>query len=204
MTNSKSDRRLRYLTTTGSTAPSPSPTTRRSARRQTVRATCSHAPAVPATGKDEPAQRRQLRFQTGRSIALNVRPRLPEHRPWSRAAAILTDGSASLAPTAKSCCWMAARASRQVGFTAGGSRRAQARVQLVHLPVGLYTLVGFRDARPVEKRRLAGVAGLCVDLHAWNYRCGCESPPAVTRRAAPVSNQSPGLVPAQRTGPAVA
>ena len=66
-------------------------------------------------------------------------------------------------------------------------------------------MVGLRHARPVEKRRLARVAGLCVDLHAWNYRCGCERLPC--RHPPSGGAFEPKLlelVPAQRTGPAVA
>ncbi len=47
-------------------------------------------------------------------------------------------------------------------------RPAEHGVQLVDLAVGVHARVGFRHARVVEERCLAGVAGLCVDLHVSN------------------------------------
>ena len=44
-------------------------------------------------------------------------------------------------------------------------RGAEAGVELVDLAVGVDARVGLRHARVVEERRLAAVAGLCVDLH---------------------------------------
>ncbi len=51
-------------------------------------------------------------------------------------------------------------------------RGADAGVQLVDLAVGVDAGIGLRHPGLVEQRRLACIAGLCVDLHAWNYRGG--------------------------------
>ncbi len=54
---------------------------------------------------------------------------------------------------------------RHVGVHASRPRGAQAGVHLVHLAVRIDPRVGLGDPRVVEQRRLAGIAGLCVDLH---------------------------------------
>ena len=75
------------------------------------------------------------------------------------------EGSASRAPTANRSFCSDSMSRRHVIVHAGRSRGAQTGVQLVDLAVRIDPRVGLRHARVVEERRLAGVAGLCVDLH---------------------------------------
>ena len=56
------------------------------------------------------------------------------------------------------------------GLTPARQRRAQARVDLVDFSVRIDARVGFGDARVVEERRIAGVAGLRVDLLCRHFR----------------------------------
>ena len=103
----------------------------------------------------------------------------------------------------------------EIGIEAGGARQAEPGVQLVDLAVGVDAGVGLADARAVEQRRLAGVAGARVDFHGRReiIRDAPETPPsrqppariACRRRRPPALPAAAAhLVPAPRPRPAVA
>ena len=75
------------------------------------------------------------------------------------------DGSASRAPSANRSFCSASMSADDVGVHASRARGAQAGVELVDLAVRVDPRIGLGDPRVVEQRRLAGIAGLCVDLH---------------------------------------
>ena len=54
----------------------------------------------------------------------------------------------------------------QIGIDARRADGPEIRVQLVHLAVGIHTVVGLRHTGVVEQRRLSRIAGLGVDPHA--------------------------------------
>ena len=64
-----------------------------------------------------------------------------------------------------------------IGINDERAYNAEAGVQLVDLSVRLDARIGLRNADLPKERRLSRIAGLGVDLHAWNYRCGCPPPP---------------------------
>ena len=140
----------------------------RSARRQTVRARCSAAPAGDARRQDEPPQGRQLGlglvnpgFQARRVLGA-------EHR-LGHAGGNLRRRVGQLRAQSEQVALQAIEPGVQRRVHAGGPRLPQHGVELVDVAVRVHARIGLADARAVKQRRLAGVAGSRVDLHVSDY-----------------------------------
>ena len=123
-------------------------------------------------------------------------------------------GSASCAPSANRSRWMCDELGVEVGVERRRADEAEPGVQLVDLAVRVDARVGLADARAVEERRLAGVAGARVDFHVGRelYEMAVKNQTHDARRSPmPRAARSPALpaaaadlVPPPRPRPAVA
>ena len=138
---------------------------RRSARRQTVRATCSAAPA----GAPPARMKRRSGGSSASSRSISCSSRATSSSP---SAAFVTRGGDLVAgigelgaereQIALNVHELRRRASAS---SADGAGEAEPGVELVDFAVRVDARVVFRDARAVEERCLAGVAGARVDFH---------------------------------------
>ena len=149
----------------------------RSARRQTVRATCRCAAVERAAGQDERGQRRELALHgvDGRSSCFDAR----RVDAGKAARARRREMRADLEEIDLHL--MQDRVDvRRDGVVRATPRK---RAQLVDGPVGLDARVVLRDARSAEERGLAVVAGAGVDLHASASSCRIRSFTTISARS---------------------
>ena len=139
-------------------------TQRRSARRHTVRATCSAAAAgVPpgstnrASGASSPSNASIRRSSSSTSACLGSGSPL-----FARCAA---SGVASEPPSANSSDWIRGEELAQIALRGRGRRDAEGGVELVDRAVGLDAQRVLRDALSAEQIGLPTVAAAGVDLH---------------------------------------
>ena len=142
-----------------------------------------------AAGEDEAPQRRQLGLEP---IDQLLEPRdvvVAERAPSSRGRRACRAGSASWAPSANRSRWMRSTQLRRApDRVARRAREAEPGVQLVDLAVRVDARVVLRDARAVEERRLAGVAGARVDFHGRElYEMPRSMTPATQRARTPLA-----------------
>ena len=137
---------------------------RRSARRQTARATCKRRARGTAARQDEPAQRRQLRLVPIDQL-LEPRHIVVPKRGLRDAGGDLFTGIGELRAERE----QVALETHELGVDFGvGARRAgqtEEGVRLVDLAVRVDPRLALPDARAVEERRVAGVARARVDFH---------------------------------------
>ena len=138
-----------------------------------------------AAGQDEPAQRRQFRLETDRSLLepLDVGRRMTA--AFVTRSAIRAEGSARRAPSANSSRWIV---SSDAEIQIGGCPAARAAPrQALSSSTSPYasTRGSAFETRVLSKSDVSpGIAGLCVDLHTRGIiGAGCQ-PPALPPPAA--------------------
>ena len=164
MTNSRSESRFRYTITIGSTASATkahdAPLRAAADRSAHVQQRTRQRPAR----QDEPAQRLELGLEAIDRLLQALDVGLLHRRLGDTTGDALRRVGQSRADGKKFLLNRLER-SGQIGIEPGRSRGAERRVQFVDLAVHVDPGIRLRHARFVEERRLAGVAGLCVDLH---------------------------------------
>ena len=121
-------------------------------------------PSRGAARQNEPAQRRQLRFEPIDQLFEPLDVSVAERRladarrdPIARIGKLRTEGEEVLLNLDERLV--------QISVEAVGAHQAKPRVQLVDVPVRVDAAVGLADTAAVEERRLARVASAGVDFH---------------------------------------